>query len=458
MLESLQLKNVGPGPRMEMTLASRLNLITGDNGLGKSFLLDVAWWALTRKWPHDLNPKLTSGYAARPTDVKRSATIGFRVKGKAGASIEYESEYSAPDQSWLRKAGRPWNPGLVLYALADGGFALWDPARNYWKKKGGQDIQDRVAAYVFGPQDVLDGLTVPVEDKPTRICNGLLSDWASWIRERGPDAERMAAVLGLLGPAEAAGKRLEPGKSFARLSVNDVRDIPTILTTYRHEVPILYASLGIRRIAALCYMLTWAWREHLLAAKQIGEEPTGRVVLLFDEIEAHLHPRWQRTIVPALLKVVETLTGDHKSSIQLVAATHSPIVLASAEPAFDDEQDAWFDLDLERQAVVLQRRPFVRMGTAGRWLTSDAFDLSSEGRPPEAERVLEDAALALSDEAFDKKRARKLDALLRTVLGDTDPFWVRWRFVGEARGWLPGPAARGSLTASVKAKKARARR
>lgn len=44
---------------MEMELGTRLNLITGDNGLGKSFLLDVAWWALTRKWPHDLNPALT---------------------------------------------------------------------------------------------------------------------------------------------------------------------------------------------------------------------------------------------------------------------------------------------------------------------------------------------------------------------------------------------------------------
>ena len=30
---------------MQLELAPRINLITGDNGLGKSFLLDVAWWA-----------------------------------------------------------------------------------------------------------------------------------------------------------------------------------------------------------------------------------------------------------------------------------------------------------------------------------------------------------------------------------------------------------------------------
>ena len=61
MLERLELENVGPASAMVLDLAPRMNLITGDNGLGKSFLLDVAWWALTRRWPRDLNPRLTSG-------------------------------------------------------------------------------------------------------------------------------------------------------------------------------------------------------------------------------------------------------------------------------------------------------------------------------------------------------------------------------------------------------------
>lgn len=50
MLEHLRLKNVGPASEMELELSPQLNVITGDNGLGKSFLLDVAWWALTRTW------------------------------------------------------------------------------------------------------------------------------------------------------------------------------------------------------------------------------------------------------------------------------------------------------------------------------------------------------------------------------------------------------------------------
>src|ERR1700729_322187 len=50
MLRSLHMKDVGPAARFDLDLAPRLNVLTGDNGLGKSFVLDVAWWALTGTW------------------------------------------------------------------------------------------------------------------------------------------------------------------------------------------------------------------------------------------------------------------------------------------------------------------------------------------------------------------------------------------------------------------------
>ncbi|HVE15665.1 MAG TPA: ATP-binding protein [Chthoniobacterales bacterium] len=415
-----------------MEFAPRLNLITGDNGLGKSFLLDVAWWTLTRKWPQDLNANLTSGYAARPTDVAKLATIEFAVESKTGR-IQYESSYMPDEQSWLGKAGRPWNPGLVIYALADGGFAVWDPARNYWKRKGNVDTQDRIPAYVFSSKDTWDGLRVLIDDKPTQVSNGLISDWASWIREKGDDARRMASVLALLAPT-VGGDSLKPGDSFARLTVNDARDIPTIRMGYDQDVPILYASLGVRRITALAYMLSWAWREHLIASKQLAQAPSSRVVMLFDEIEAHLHPRWQRAVVPALLKVVQTLTDDASASVQLIAATHSPLVLASLEPLFDVEQDAWFDLDFEGRKVECRKRPFVRLGEVGNWLTSEAFDLA-EPRSIEGERAVRAARDVLGVKNPSREQIDAADRQLREAgLPDIDPFWVRWDyFVQEAR-------------------------
>lgn len=432
MLKSLQLTNVGPAPQMNLELGSRLNLITGDNGLGKSFLLDVAWWALTRKWPQDLNDKLTSGYAARPTDLSKKATIELVVESQAG-DVKYESPYVVAEQAWKGKAGRPWNPGLVIYALADGGFAVWDPARNYWKKQGGIDVQDRLPAYVFSAKEVWDGLRVTVDGKSLQVSNGLVADWASWIREGQGDAKRMADVLALLAPT-VGNESVKPGDSFARLSLNDSRDIPTVRMGYGQEVPILYASLGVRRIAALAYMLSWAWREHIIAAKQLGQSPSPRVVMLFDEVEAHLHPRWQRAVVPALLKVIQTLTNDAGAAVQVLAATHSPLVLASLEPLFDVNKDRWFDVDLEGQKVELRKREYVPLGEVGNWLVSEAFDLR-EPRSIEGERAVLQATNVLnarSPSLADIDDAEK--QLRRAGLPDIDPFWVRWDyFVTQAR-------------------------
>ncbi len=435
MLGYLKLQNVGPAPEMEIKLAPRLNLFTGDNGLGKSFLLDAAWWALTRRWPHDLNPRLLSGFAARPTDVRKPATIGFRVSAKTGRSVSYESTYVPRDESWVGKADRPFNPGLIIYAHSDGAFSVWDPSRNYWKKRGNMDIQDRLPGYVFSAQEVWDGLEVDVEGKSTLVCNGLLRDWASWIRERGENAERMAAVLKALAPA---GESFSPGP-LTRLSVNDARDIPTIRTAYADSVPIVFASSGIRRVAGLAYMLMWSWYEHGLAAAQLGEERTSKVVMLFDELESHLHPRWQRSILKSVLAIAQLL--HEEASIQLLAVTHSPLIMASAEPVFDPEQDAWFDFDLldDQRRVVLQQRQFVRRGTAGRWLTSQAFDLTSEGRSLEAELAI-GAAQNLLDARRDGDEPTRaeidvVDRGLRAVLPDIDRFWVRWSaVVDELKG------------------------
>jgi hypothetical protein len=424
MLEYLHLRNVGPAPEMEMRLAPRCNLITGDNGLGKSFLLDVAWWALTRRWPHELNPRLTSGYAARPTDPSQRATIEFRLQSKH-TSVEYESQYVPREESWLGRAGRPWNPGLVIYAHADGGFSVWDPARNYWKKRGNIDVQERLPGYVFSAKDVWDGLEVDVDSRPTIVCNGLLRDWAAWIRERGETSQRLEEVLNTLSPH---GDELSLGP-LTRLSVDDARDIPTLRTAYSDAVPIVHASSGVRRILGLAYILLWSWNEHILAAHRLGEASTRQVILLVDEIESHLHPRWQRSVLRSILQAMDVL--HQQAEVQLITGTHSPLILASAEPMFERDRDAWFDLDLETEGgpprVVLRRREFFSRGDVSNWLTSEAFDLKA-ARSKESEAAIEAARELLRRPAPPElQEVLRVDAELhRAALSDIDPFWIRW--------------------------------
>lgn len=430
MLKTLKLTNVGPAPAMELDFGNRLNLLTGDNGLGKSFLLDIAWWSLTRKWPAEINSRLSAGLMAKPHESgMASIEITFTVKSKP---VSYISNFNRKAQAWTGKAGRPLNPGLVLYAQVDGSFAVWDPARNYWRNNGNVDIQDRPPAYVFSSREVWDGLR---DDERGLLCNGLVSDWAGWQKEKGQAFKSLCSVLRTLSPS--LEEKIIPGE-LTRIGLDDPRDIPTLKMPYGQSVPVLHASAGIRRIIALAYLLVWCWEEHIKASKLLDQEPTSQVVFLIDEIEAHLHPKWQRRIIGSLLGVMKTLT--RRADVQLVTATHSPLVMASVEPSFDARNDAWFDLDFvvdekNNARVELVKRPFVRRGDVSNWLTSEAFDLTS-ARSIEAEKVLREAAIAMSDDSFDTHKARKLEDQLREVLGDTDPFWMRWRFVAEKKGWL----------------------
>jgi hypothetical protein len=403
---------------MELELGSRLNLLTGDNGLGKSFLLDIAWWVLSSWWPAEVNRKLAIGRMARPKGTG-APSIGFRLFGQSEEDVQSVT-FSGLRQAWHTPTPPILVDTLVVYAQVDGSFAIWDPVRNYPKRLRGSE-QDRPPAYVFTSAEVWNGLVG--EEGP--LCNGLIDDWAGWQKERGEAFERLVNVLAALSPD--AHEQLRPGP-LTRISLNDVRDIPTLTTLYGQDVPVLEASAGSRRIIALAYLLVWVWQEHVWACRIVGKAPVTRLTFLIDEVEAHLHPRWQRTILRALLTVVEALSSEVQ--VQLIAATHSPIVMASAEPWFDPAQDAWFDLDLVSNGtpshVQIEKRPWVRRGDVSNWLTSQAFDFA-DARSLEAEEAVLQARRLLSRVApITTETVQRADTALRAVLSDIDPFWVRW--------------------------------
>jgi len=439
MIEHLALENVGPAPEMALDFAPRLNLLTGDNGLGKSFLLDVVWWALTRSWPQEVNRRMTSGHPARPHGGEGPSSIRHGLRKGFGRDLTIgfsKSVYSRSDQAWIAEFGRHSTlEGLVVYAHADGSFSVWDFARSYPRQRSETGPFEYRPAFVFTDAEVWDGLRHTADGRPVPVCNGLLYDWVTWVHANDENARSMDSVLGALSPDQGSGRGLKAG-SPVRVSVDDARDIPTIWTDYAGQVPIIHASSGIRRIVALAYLLTWSWSEHRIASELRGETPSRRAIMLFDEVESHLHPRWQRSILRALLKVGSVLPGS--VDVQLVVSTHSPLVLASTEPWFDSERDAWFDLDLEGDPprATLNRRAYTPHGTTGSWLTSEAFHLA-EDRSLEAEQAILRAKAILRERNASLDEVMNAHADLRATLPDIDRFWVRWNAYVESRGGSP---------------------
>ena len=415
MLDHLEMKYVGPAPEMRFDFAERMNILTGDNGLGKTFVLDVAWWALTRTW---------SGLMAMPNS-KRSAdtpSIEYQVVGAFKKAKNMTGTYNFAAQTWNIPQGRPTKTGMVIYAKVDGGFSVWDPARNYWKNAETMGVVEpnRPEAYHFSAAELWDGL----QTRDGKIlCNGLIRDWVSWQYQKNEAFDSLKAVLAKLSPHEK--EHLKPGKPV-RLFVNESRDFPTMDLPYG-TVPLIHASAGMKRILSLAYILVWAWHEHVVASGIIRQKPTDRLVLLLDETESHLHPQWQRVILPAIFAAIEELRS--KVSVQLIATTHAPLVMASLEPHFDAEKDKTFLFSIEKESVKIKDMAWSKEGDALSWLVSPYFGME-QARSVEAEKAIEAA------EAFMRGETKALPPGLKTqktihnelqrLLPDMDPFWPRW--------------------------------
>ena len=430
MLKSIVAKNVGPIPELSVKFGSRLNIMTGDNGLGKTFLLDMIWYALTSMWPAEVNPKMASGLMGRPLNPKKDATIDFVLMGNGANSKKNQSKFDRNEQLWVGHDLNPQKNELVVYALADGSLCVWDPARSYWSASLGRlgKYAKYQSAFVFTPNDIWNGL----KQNGNNVCNGFIADLLKWQNNKGFEYECMTLLLEELSPFDFTMQLDEP----TRISIDDVRDIPTIRMPYG-VVPVLHASSAIRRILSLAYCLTWAYSEHRKACFIRGIRPTSQMTFLMDEVDAHLHPNWQRKIMKALLDSIGKILGFRtKGKIQIIASTHSPLVMASLEDVFDESKDRWLDFDFEKNgSISFTERDFEKLGTPESWLKSKAFDLKDTRSIDSSQKIRQIYEL-LKEKHLDKKRIRSLFNELVEKLSPLDNELFLIRYMCQKKGVL----------------------
>jgi len=408
-LSYLATKGLGPAYKFIFEPAERLSLITGDNGLGKSFLLEAAWWSLTGSW---------AGQPSYPSQMQRNTDveISFTIEGEHSKATRKTISFDWKTLSWPTPKNRPIMSGLIIYARVDGSFAVWDPARQALSSA----VLSRSGQSVFTSDEVWNGL-------PGRI-EGLIRDWVRWQNNpQGEQFESFKKVLAKLSPPDLG--QLEPG-STVRIP-DDPRDIPTLRHSYG-EVPIVYTSAGVRRIVTLAYLLVWAWHEHLVAAKMAKTLPQRRMVILVDELEAHLHPKWQRLFLPALMELNKILSSTLQT--QYIIATHSPLVMASSESIFKFDTDKLFHLDIESSGEIsLKEVDYIAFGDVSSWLTSPVFKLQ-HARSREGEIAIEDAKSVQLRGFGSAHEIHAIHERLKKYIASDDRFWPRWIVFAERHG------------------------
>jgi len=404
----------------------RVNLITGDNGLGKSFLLDVAWRVLTGTWAGDPPiPRFDVDLLAQfKTDDLPAAAVAGHWARRNCENTWHGSIFDFETFRW-HKGGRPDRPEIILYYRVDGDFLLMDSWQMDWyhlprakKRKQGAGSMLRIR-----PNEAWNGIRA---SNGNALCRGLIEDWITWQCTNSPEFELLTRVLGLLSPPGL--EKLIPGEPTPAPWLRDRRLLPTIDLPYG-RVPVMLASAGMQRILMLAYLLMWSWEGHLRACQLIRREPERSIVVLLDEPERHLHPRWQRTLVPSLLEAVGALRNA--PDVQLLISTHSPLVLSSMEPIFDASKDQLIELSLDEQTgqVDINSPEWTTRGDVNAWLVSDTFGLR-QARSVPAEIAIEAAKRFMGGDASKNpshlQTREQIHGELARLLGDVDPFWPRW--------------------------------
>jgi predicted ATP-binding protein involved in virulence len=145
----------------------------------------------------------------------------------------------------------------------------------------------------------------------------------------------------------------------------------------------------------------------LAIANPFADDPLhGGGVVLIDELELHLHPGWQRRIVPSLERTFP--------NCQFIVSTHSPAVLGHVD------HDSVFILNAEATGVRVAR-PDVSKGMDVNRILEDLLDVPA--RPEEFEKRLEEMYRRM--DAGDTTGARAIHAELVATLKADDPALVK---------------------------------
>jgi predicted ATP-binding protein involved in virulence len=171
-------------------------------------------------------------------------------------------------------------------------------------------------------------------------------------------------------------------------------------------LPFSALSDGYRNMVALVADI--AWRASVLNP-HFGDDAAARSegVILIDEIDLHLHPRWQRRVLSDLRRTFPNL--------QFVTTTHSPQIISSVRR---DE------LRVLSDNALLPARPFVE----GRDTNSLLEDVLGVPERPEAVRAQIDEMARVLDEGRYEEAKTLVDAL-EAHLGPDDPAVIRARWI-----------------------------
>lgn len=367
-----------------------INLLVGINGVGKSSVLDALRKLLAKALPNFTASEKPSPFLFSEDDftvgrygltgelhftngsfysVRVTQDYASRAVPQLPPSIETEGEWHGPTAQEMQSAPEP--PIAVYFSPHRSVPIYREPSKQV-------SASGQAAAYA----EALSDRTMQVRE---------FVEWVSVQDPRVKLDDNHVVLPGLERVRSAITRFLD---DYTHIAAAFGKETIELLDRDKKRLDIKQLSDGERGLFALVFDLA----RRLSLANPKLEDPLrdGEGIVLIDELDLHLHPSWQRTVIKKL-----TTTFPN---CQFIATTHSPQIIGEVSPD---------------NIILLERgkppyRPDQSLGMDSNWILRHLMGASE--RDSETEQELSRIAGSIEDEQYDK--ATTAIETLRSTLGE----------------------------------------
>lgn len=345
-LEFIELVEVGPFdhtriefPKNKNKDLAEVHIFTGGNGCGKTTLL----FALASTFEHPYNTQVLKRFRGKKGQLAHGK---FGERYLMGWNLSPSSDYP---QTLAKQDG---------YVDLTGSNQKWYELINKFRNGNWKDVQFPILPLAYSGQRLQqrssDSLAIrEIQNSPlenhlgfgTAINPQLITQWIanvlakeSFALTRDQDAQKAKQIRYSLDRVIQAIQDIA-GENFDFVLNTTTLDVAVRWRGVEQSMDLL--PDGLKSIVSwltdvLMRMDRLQWAEY----RPVTDQP---LILFLDEVDIHLHPKWQRKILP----VIQNLFRN----AQIFVSTHSPFVVGSV-------QDAWvYKLDAPGETAPLQQQP-----------------------------------------------------------------------------------------------------